>query len=218
MGPADLTWTFGSAVLFFSMAVGGWHDSCLGFRWVSLLAPLHFVRCVSYEYVTSKQAPTRRREKNMSQEPSLPNYLRYLPEHKVVVCCLCEHAIGPELDGIERHLCSKHKSVEFKVRRRLAESTKGWDLAQPNEVTTPERGSPPVEGLRVLHGWACDECSFACPSEASMIEHCRKEHRLKKADGRRWQPKKVQDFLSISISSDAAITVEKGANVLPELQ
>src|SRR5277367_5813249 len=124
----------------------------------------------------------------------ISEYLLHLPEHRVLICRLCKHALRPG-NGTERHLRSVHKkTIDLPTRKALVNYATELHLVEPNHVPCPNRGSHPVKGLSVMDGWECDTCGYTCASEVNMEKHCNSEHGWIKADGRRWQEQSVQTF------------------------
>lgn len=112
--------------------------------------------------------------------PTLPRYLRLLPEYGVVLCV--EHGSCYAADSLKRHLVSMHshlgkdktKTLDY-IRQQLPA------LAQTLRGTTPPRGRcDPVDGLPCHTGYYCKwpsrpdstrKCPFLSTNPDAMRKH-----------------------------------------------
>jgi hypothetical protein len=121
-------------------------------------------------------------------------YLLHLPNHQVIICRPCKHALVPGGKSVERHLRKWHKTMEVQDRRELVRYCQGLPLAIPKRVMAPVQDSQPIQGLALFDGQMCGPCGYVCRSERNMQEHCRGEHRWIKEQGTMWTRHKVQTF------------------------
>jgi superfamily II DNA helicase RecQ len=124
----------------------------------------------------------------------MDEHLLYLFEHRLLICRACKHGISGKHRGLQRHLLVAHKDIPLKTRKDLARQSMTLEILEPSQLKPPEAGGLPIEGLEVVHGWVCDECSHACVSEGSMRGHCTVQHKWIHAHGPRWQTCYVQTF------------------------
>ena len=126
--------------------------------------------------------------------PVIDGNISYNADYKVLICRTCSHAVKPG-DGIKRHFKDTHsRTIDVGVRKLIFKHAKSLSLSSPEEVPIPPSTCPPIDGISLLSGWSCDECGHVCPSERSMQEHCRVEHKWVKSTGQRWRSKNIQTF------------------------
>jgi hypothetical protein len=123
----------------------------------------------------------------------LQQHMLYNSNHKVLICRPCGYAIRP--NGVEKHLRRVHgKTIPLSVGRALIRYADTLPLAAIENVAIPDPESPPVEGLSLMDGYQCDVCRHVCAKEDSMEKHCTRNHGWKRAQGSRWQQRKVHTF------------------------
>ena len=99
----------------------------------------------------------------------------YLPEYRVLICRSCELSIRPG-DGIKRHLMDFHLTWPLSLRKSIAVYASQLRLAPLQDVTPPDRQSPPIRELKVYDGYYYCTYTYLCGTEKSMQEHCKRDH------------------------------------------
>lgn len=104
-------------------------------------------------------------------------YVLHLDQWKVLICLhdRCNYALVPQ--GISRHLKKHHgEHYDLQLRREIVSYSEGVALVSPSEIDTPVDVPPPIEGLRIMDGWRCKNCSKVGQAIGGGVEHCRKAH------------------------------------------
>ncbi|OJJ43664.1 hypothetical protein ASPZODRAFT_136116 [Penicilliopsis zonata CBS 506.65] len=126
--------------------------------------------------------------------PSPPqDLLKYLPDHRVLVCMQCRYAIQP--NAVARHLKEIHH-IHRGDRRPFVEYAGQFDLADPAKVVYPDLTQFPVPVLPVENGVACRfaGCGHLCVTVKRMKQHWMTVHRMSARDGIDWRNVQVQTF------------------------
>jgi hypothetical protein len=119
--------------------------------------------------------------------------LRYLPDHKVIVCISCSYCI--QSNGIELHFQRLHKLVPLKIRKQWVQHVKETmdieHVLKPDEVIIPVRTSGPVPELQLVHGFECRQCEHVCGKLVSAELHGR-THGWAFGKEQTWKSQQVQ--------------------------
>lgn len=102
--------------------------------------------------------------------------LEYNSNYSLLICRQCQYAI--QKNALESHLL-RHK-IYRSDRQRLLTSIAQLHLLEPQHVTLPAPGSPPVDALPVLSGYRCTAaaCQHLTVSSKRMKRHWSDIHRL----------------------------------------
>lgn len=109
--------------------------------------------------------------------PSLPSFLEFLPECKVILCkthglCLRQPQVGP-------HLQSKHQITE-KDYDDVIQAMSDLEIAvKTGDVCLPAAGSLPIDGLPILDGFECcatKECPYLTANPNGLQPHLSRHH------------------------------------------
>ncbi|KAH8799809.1 hypothetical protein F5884DRAFT_117509 [Xylogone sp. PMI_703] len=126
-----------------------------------------------------------------SHIPSPAELLRYLPDHRVLICVSCQYAIQP--GALARHLKEIHRVLRSR-RRPYMEYVSGLQLDIPERVNKTCVKDFPISSLPVQDGLQCNSCSHLCVSEKRMKRHWTTEHDRQGCAGADWHPVPVQTF------------------------
>ncbi|KAH7384407.1 hypothetical protein DE146DRAFT_224874 [Phaeosphaeria sp. MPI-PUGE-AT-0046c] len=101
--------------------------------------------------------------------------LTYNAAYCVLICRECQYAI--QKNAISSHLL-RHK-IYREERQRLLSYVSDLHLLDPEDVITPARGAPPIEGLSVIPGYCCTRrgCGSLCASIKRMKRHQSESHK-----------------------------------------
>ncbi|KAL3455928.1 hypothetical protein BJX64DRAFT_297135 [Aspergillus heterothallicus] len=104
--------------------------------------------------------------------------LWYDAEYYVLICRDCQYAI--QKNAIQSHLL-RHK-IYRDERRSLLSAISELSIVNPDDVSIPLRGSPPIDGLSIVSGYRCmvPECGHLCASSKRMKSHQSEVHGLSK--------------------------------------
>ena len=102
--------------------------------------------------------------------------LEYNSNYSLLICRQCQYAI--QKNALESHLL-RHK-IYRGDRQRLLSSIAHLHLLEPQHVTLPAPGSPPVDALPVLSGYRCTAaaCQHLTVSSKRMKRHWSEMHGL----------------------------------------
>ena len=102
--------------------------------------------------------------------------LKYNSNHSLLICRQCQYAV--QKNALESHLL-RHK-IYRADRQRLLSSIAQLHLLEPQHVTLPPPGLPPIETLPVLSGYRCTAaaCQHLTVSLKRMKSHWREIHGL----------------------------------------
>ncbi|KAG1759873.1 hypothetical protein EV702DRAFT_1208104 [Suillus placidus] len=108
------------------------------------------------------------------------------------LCChICQVALTP--DHVSGHIENKHPTIKLDSKQ-YSEAVD--DMKVPMTLPTSIAGGrdcSAYKGLLVQDGIACDSCSYACGSKATMGNHHRAEHRSIPTP-MQWSPCKMQQL------------------------
>src|SRR5579864_2325159 len=125
----------------------------------------------------------------------IPSVLQYLPDHRVILCMLCEKHYCIPPNGIRDHLFEFHKNkLTKKERRELVQFASSLDLAQPRDVKIPKRENGALSLLHKEEGYECLTCHYVCPMDTTMDKHGRGEHQWSMKQLDKWKRQWVQVF------------------------
>ncbi|KAK4890125.1 hypothetical protein LTR27_011117 [Elasticomyces elasticus] len=101
--------------------------------------------------------------------------LEYNAEHRILICRDCQYAI--QKNAIESHLLRQHQ-IYRSDRKRLLAAIAELDVQEPENVSSPVAGSPPVQGLPIMSGYRCAtaDCQHLTVSTKRMQHHWSEEH------------------------------------------
>jgi len=149
----------------------------------------------------------------MSRDAGTRELLRYLPDHRVILCTTCAFCVLP--NALARHLKDLHHLTKVQ-RQPYLDTASRLDIAEQDDVVYPERDSPPIPELQILDGLACNakSCLHLCVTQKRMQAHWRVEHPSGTSDrdgSNRGMPVRLQTFfrgnnLRYFIVSDGAVT------------
>ena len=109
------------------------------------------------------------------------DYILYNEEFEVLICLGCQYCVNPS--GMERHLRSHHKGLSIGVRRALTEFAIKSNARTSQNTKVPTDEIDAIEGLRLMDGWACNECNQIRGTPTSIEHHCWQEHGWHKSHG-----------------------------------
>ena len=92
------------------------------------------------------------------------------------------------------HLKDIRRSWPVQLRNNIIAHTTQFSLALPKHVRPLLPNEPPIPGVTIHNGWKCFECQHCCPSQGSIVEHCKQEHKWTKAKGPIWKAVSIQTF------------------------
>ncbi|EXJ93743.1 hypothetical protein A1O1_02136 [Capronia coronata CBS 617.96] len=116
-----------------------------------------------------------------------------LPQHHVLICRACRHAVPPL--AVARHLKAIHH-LDHARREVFLEFASRFDLHDPAHVDEPGADHFPVPGLPVYDGLQCtaSNCGHLCLSEKRMRGHWQQVHgRHSRLEGD-WRHAPLQTF------------------------
>ncbi|KAK3622609.1 hypothetical protein LTR56_022074 [Elasticomyces elasticus] len=101
--------------------------------------------------------------------------LEYNAEHRILICRHCQYAI--QKNAIESHLLRQHQ-IYRSDRKRLLAAIARLDVQEPENVSSPVAGSPPVQGLPIMSGYRCAtaDCQHLTVSTKRMQHHWSEKH------------------------------------------
>lgn len=109
---------------------------------------------------------------------SCPVDFRYDPDHKILICRLCESAMQPGPKSWYRHL--NHHRILGSACTTLMEQFSQHELLPTEQLVTPTNVVRPVTGLRVFPGFTCKMCpGFRTVRESKIRDHMGAVHRVK---------------------------------------
>ena len=119
--------------------------------------------------------------------------LEYDAEHLIIICTQCCYAIQP--NAISRHLKDLHHIYRGQ-KRALLDSLVGLELSDPRDIAVPGPDSPPIKGLPVDDGLACNDpgCGHLCITSKRMKRHWVTFHGQSGVEGINWRSVKLQTF------------------------
>lgn len=102
--------------------------------------------------------------------------LEYNPNYSLLICRQCRYAI--QKNALESHLL-RHK-IYRGDRQRLLSSIAHHHLLEPQHITLPAPGSPPIDSLPTLSGYRCTAvaCQHLTVSSKRMKHHWSEIHGL----------------------------------------
>ncbi|KAK5695851.1 hypothetical protein LTR97_008271 [Elasticomyces elasticus] len=102
--------------------------------------------------------------------------LEYNAEHRILICRECQYAI--QKNAIESHLLRQHQ-VYRSDRKKLLAAIGELDVQEPENVSSPDAGSLPVQGLPTMSGYRCTatDCQHLTVSTKRMQRHWTEKHR-----------------------------------------
>ncbi|KAK5744240.1 hypothetical protein LTR17_002270 [Elasticomyces elasticus] len=101
--------------------------------------------------------------------------LEYNAEHRILICRECQYAI--QKNAIGSHLLRQHQ-IYRSDRKRLLTAIAELDVQEPENVSSPVAGSPPVQGLPIMSGYRCAtaDCQHLTVSTKRMQHHWSERH------------------------------------------
>ena len=104
-------------------------------------------------------------------------YLHTLPPRRLITCTGCLIGITPK--SALSHFHQKHQIKLTKVQnKKLKEVLESHHFeSDSNSIDPPKVPCPPIEGLEVSDGLACDFCTYCCKAQRSMSNHSSAVHR-----------------------------------------
>ena len=119
--------------------------------------------------------------------------LKYVPEHQVILCMVCEKHYCIPPNAVRDHLYALHENIlDKKQRGELVKFAASFDLVQPRDVQVPKRENGPIPLLHKVEGYECLTCGYVCAKGTSMIEHGRKIHQWTIGQDNKWKRQWVQ--------------------------
>jgi hypothetical protein len=123
----------------------------------------------------------------------MENPFQYQPEHKVIICVLCNHCITGS--GAKLHLQRIHKEIPLQVRkewcRHVTQIVEKEELLEPDNVILPQRTSGAVKELKLVDGFECLICGHVCGKLVTAQLHARK-HGWAVKKSNTWKSQHVQ--------------------------
>jgi Orsellinic acid/F9775 biosynthesis cluster protein D len=103
-------------------------------------------------------------------------HLHTTPPTRLLVCTKCRHGILPSsLISHSKEHCIKLLPVEKKNLQRIMDNSSY--LGDSIEVESPQPPCPPIEGIQIQDGFACDLCSYCCITVRTMQSHFSNNHK-----------------------------------------
>jgi hypothetical protein len=104
------------------------------------------------------------------------SYLQTTPPARLLVCTKCQHGI------LTSSLLTHSKSHNIKLlpaeKQNLQDVMKNSTfLDDSTEIPTPNPPCPPIEGIKVQGGYACNLCSYCCTAVQTMRNHFNDKHK-----------------------------------------
>jgi hypothetical protein len=129
---------------------------------------------------------------NIDNTLSNNKWLKYDPEHCVLICRECQYAI--QKSAVESHLL-KHKIYRGE-RQRLLSSISQCALLETEDVQSPSAGISPIEGLQVIPGYKCNapRCESLFGSLKRMKRHWSEVHETVNPPENFSRPASIQTF------------------------
>jgi hypothetical protein len=124
------------------------------------------------------------------------SYLQTTPPPRLLVCTKCQHGImAPSL--ITHSNSHNIKLLPADKQNLQAIINNSTFLDDSIEIGSPNPPCPPIEGIKVQDGFACDLCSYCCIAVQTMRNHFNDKH--KSASGfpkGNCKPAQVQAFFA----------------------
>jgi hypothetical protein len=104
------------------------------------------------------------------------SYLQTTPPPQLLVCTKCQHGImAPSL--ITHSNSHNIKLLPTDKRNLQAIINNLTFLDDSIEIASPNPPCPPIEGIKVQDGFACDLCSYCCIAVQTMRNHFNDKHK-----------------------------------------
>jgi len=139
----------------------------------------------------------------------ITNPLTYNAQYRALICRACKYTLNSGA-GVAKHLRIMHKSLDLQGRRKLMAYANGLNIVDREAIVVPDKGCMPIDGLRLSDGFECQSCGNVRSSEASIVEHCRKQHNWVKANGVQWDECKIQTFLPMNQGGYFIVAMTEG--------
>ena len=122
--------------------------------------------------------------------------LQHLPEYRVLLCRGCRYCVLPQ--ALDRHLKVIHRLSQNERIQHL-NRIRGLDLAEVDHVVSPVSDWPPIKGLPVYSGYACQvqDCGYLSITAKRMQAHQKTQHpnnQVKVNEHCRYRRTKLQTF------------------------
>lgn len=143
----------------------------------------------------------------------------YDPDHRVIVCRICETCLIPKRTSWKSHLRAEPHQMKGETLRSTVEQLSSYELRPVEELRKwrPDRKRPcqPVKGLAVYGGYICtedDKCDYCTRRIETMHDHAPahgKKASQHTSDAPLWRACKLQTYFTAKGRIDYFVVAEE---------